>query len=125
MEIVVEPYSSVPIYQQIRDRVVELIAAGHLAPGDALTPIRSLAVAFGINPATVVKAYDLLREEGFVTSNRRVGTVVAAVEVADPLGGDWHARLFTLVAEATARGATPSQLLEACGDAVTRLDGGR
>lgn len=121
MDIVVEPLSAVPIYQQIRDRVVELIAAGQLHAGDVLTPIRSLAAAFGINPATVVKAYDLLREEGFVTTNRRVGTVVAQVSVADPLATEWQRRLETLLAEAVARGAETSAVLDACADAIANL----
>lgn len=125
MDIVVEPLSAVPIYQQIRDRVVELIAAGQLRSGDALTPIRALAAAFGINPATVVKAYDLLREEGFVTSNRRLGTIIAEVSVADPLAAEWQRRLDTLLAEAIARGADTSAVLDACADAITRIGGPR
>ena len=114
MDLVVEPLSEIPIYQQIRDRIVELIATGALLPGDALASVRSLSTALGVNPATVVKAVDLLRHEGFVVTNRRVGTVVAEVSVADPLSHDWTMRLHTLLAEARARGASTDDILAAC-----------
>lgn len=116
MDLVVEPLSEIPIYQQIRDRIVEMIAIGSLLPGDALASVRTLSKALGVNPATVVKAFDLLRHEGFVVTNRRVGTVVADVAVADPLSLDWTTRLHTLLAEAQARGASNEDILTACRD---------
>lgn len=116
MDLVVEPMSEVPIYQQIRDRIVEMIAIGTLLPGDALTSVRALSKALGVNPATVVKAFDLLRHEGFVVTNRRVGTVIANVSPADPLSQDWTERLHTLLAEARARGASNEDILAACRD---------
>lgn len=116
MELVVEPLSEVPIYQQIRDRVVEMIAIGLLVPGDALASVRTLSAALGVNPATVVKAFDLLRHEGFVVTNRRIGTVVAEIHAADPLSRDWTRRLHTLLAEARARGATDTEILAECRD---------
>jgi len=51
----------VPIYQQIRNRIVEAIARGQ-QPGDSALPsIRQLAVDLGVNFHTVNKEYDLLR----------------------------------------------------------------
>ena len=114
MDLVVEPLSEIPIYQQIRDRIVEMIATGALLPGDALASVRTLSKALGVNPATVVKSFDLLRHEGFVVTNRRVGTVVAEVSPADPLSQDWTQRLHTLLAEALARGASTADILDAC-----------
>jgi GntR family transcriptional regulator len=51
--------SEVPLYQQLRDRVVEGIAAGLLTEGSPLPPIRALAADFGINFHTVNMAYGL------------------------------------------------------------------
>ena len=51
----------VPLYQQIRDRIVEAIATGEQPQGSALPSIRQLAVDLGINFHTVNKAYDMLR----------------------------------------------------------------
>ena len=59
MIITINPHSEIPIFQQIHDRIVEAIAQGTIRPGEQLAPVRSLATDFGINPATVKKAYDL------------------------------------------------------------------
>lgn len=115
MDIALDPLSPTPLYQQIRDRIVEAIAAGELRRGDLLASVRSLARAFAINPATVVKAYDLLRAEGLVASNSKSGTFVARDR--DGRGpsaafvADWQSRLVTLLSEARAQGAKPDQIL--------------
>lgn len=113
MQIEIDPASDVPIYQQLRDRVVEGIANGELGAGDALASVRQLAVEFGINVATVGKGYDMLRQEGLVRTNRRSGSVVARgphdgapenMDVYLQEGGPWYGRLRTLLAEAVAQG---------------------
>lgn len=118
MEITVDPLSTVPLYQQIRDRIVEAIGRGELRRGDPLVSVRQLASAFAINPATVSKAYDQLRTEGLVATNAKSGSFVAAdrdTAVAPP---DYHAsfesRLTTLLAEGRARGLSHDALNEAC-----------
>lgn len=125
-DIVIDPTSSVPIYQQIRDRVVESIASGALREGDPLSSVRRLSMAFGINPATVVKAYDALRADGFVRTNRRSGTVVARDPSYDVAVGDlagWRARLHTLLAEAHAQGLPIAVVLEECARSTAAFEG--
>lgn len=68
--------SDTPIYQQIRDQIVEGIAKGELKQGDPLPSVRTLSSECGINAMTVNKAYQLLKQEGFIVSNRRQGTFV-------------------------------------------------
>ncbi|MHA7986021.1 GntR family transcriptional regulator [Rathayibacter sp. CAU 1779] len=121
MQIEIDPISEVPLYQQLRDRVVEGIAAGRLRPGDKLAPVRQLAGQFGINIATVGKGYDLLRAEGLVRTNRTVGSVVArgphtadsAAEWDAAARAGWEARLTTVLAEAVAQGETDGTVLKA------------
>ncbi len=106
--------SDVPIYQQLRDQIVEAIADGVLAEGSSLPATRTLAADFGINFHTVNKAYDLLRQQGLIQLNRKTGAVVTTT-FADPLfGADWTARARTLLAEAVARGLSPDEVLESC-----------
>ena len=76
MLLSIEPDGSVPIYQQIRDRIVEVIAAGDAPVGAGLPATRQLAVDLGINFHTVNKGYDLLRQEGLLRIGRRAGAVV-------------------------------------------------
>ena len=78
MQITLDPLSSVPLFQQLHDRIMLAIARGQLVEGDQLASVRAVAVEFGINPATVKKAYDLLREEGLVDTADRSGSIVIA-----------------------------------------------
>jgi GntR family transcriptional regulator len=110
--------SEVPIYQQVRDRVVEAIASGRLAAGDSLPSTRQLAVDLGINFHTVNKAYDLLRREGLLRVNRKSGALVQRdARTGPPEAGftdDWSARLRTLLAEAVAHGVGDPAVLDNC-----------
>lgn len=108
MILSIDPSGQVPIYRQIRDRVVEAIAAGELVDGSPLPSIRQLAADLGINPHTANKAYDLLRQEGLLVLNRRSGAVVQRDARSGParpgFTGEWTERLRTLLAEAAAHG---------------------
>jgi Predicted transcriptional regulators len=108
----------VPLYQQLRDRVVESIAGGELRAGDSLPATRQLAGDLGINMHTVNKAYDLLRQEGLVRLGRRTGAVVIRDVGSGPpdagVAQEWTARTRTLLAEAVAKGLPPSDVLSHC-----------
>lgn len=108
MDIALDPSSPVPLFRQIRDQVVEGIATGELAPGDPLVSVRALAGAFAINPATVAKAYSLLRQDGFVTTNDRSGTIVAPIGSAG--SAPWRERLREVLVEGRARGLTTDDM---------------
>lgn len=76
MYLIVEPDSPVPIAQQIHDGIVAGIISGELQDGQHLPSVRRLAVEYGVNPATVKKAYDKLQEDGLVLTAARSGTVI-------------------------------------------------
>ena len=67
-----------PIYMQIRNQIVLGVAQGQLTEGERLPTIRALSEECGINMMTVSKAYQLLRQEGYITTDRRSGAVVSA-----------------------------------------------
>ncbi|OXM68404.1 GntR family transcriptional regulator [Amycolatopsis vastitatis] len=104
----------VPIYQQLRDRIVEGIAAGTLTGGESLPSTRQLAADFGINFHTVNKAYDLLRQQGFVRLNRKSGAVVDPAAADDAFAAGWSVRARTLLAEAVAKGLPADEVLATC-----------
>lgn len=60
----VNPASGVPTYLQIETQVKHYVAAGALAPGDALPSVRKLAADMRISPNTVVRAYLDLEKDG-------------------------------------------------------------
>lgn len=77
MYLTVDPDSPVPIAQQIHDGIVAGLVSGELQDGQPLLSVRRLAVEYGVNPATVKKAYDQLQEDGLVRTAARSGTVIA------------------------------------------------
>ncbi len=68
--------SQVPIYEQLKRQIIEGIAKGDLVPGDPLPSVRQLAEDIGINLHTVNKTYNILKSEGYVVIDRRVGTII-------------------------------------------------
>jgi GntR family transcriptional regulator len=131
MLLSIEPDGSVPIYQQIRDRIVEAIATGEAAVGSGLPSTRQLAVDLGINFHTVNKAYDQLRQEGLLRIGRKAGAVVQrdASSGPPPPGweDDWSGRLRTMLAEAAAQGLPAEDVVRRCRDILAGFaaEGGR
>ena len=68
------------IYVQLMNQITLGIATSRLQEGDPLPSVRQLADTIGINMHTVNKAYSLLRQEGFVTIDRRRGAIIAVDE---------------------------------------------
>ena len=66
-----------PIYRQLVEQVRRLVAAGQMAPGDALPSVRELAQSLALNPMTVSKAYNMLETEGLLARRRGLGMLVA------------------------------------------------
>ena len=65
-----------PIYRQLRDRVVAMILEGALGDGDALPSVRNVAAEYRLNPLTVLKGYQELVDEGLVEKKRGRGMFV-------------------------------------------------
>jgi GntR family transcriptional regulator len=77
VQIHISTTDGVPIYLQIVNQVKYLVAAGRLAPGEELPPIRTLAERLVVNPNTVARAYRELEAEGVVEKRRTAGTYVS------------------------------------------------
>jgi len=65
-----------PIYRQLRDRVVAMILEGVLDDGDALPSVRNVAAEYRLNPLTVLKGYQELVDEDLVEKKRGRGMFV-------------------------------------------------
>jgi DNA-binding transcriptional regulator YhcF (GntR family) len=128
MLLTIEPDGPVPIYQQIRDRIVEAIARGGAPAGSPLPSTRQLAVDLGVNFHTVNKSYDLLRQEGLLRINRKSGAVVQRDATSGPPAAgwvqDWAGRLGTLLAEAAAQGLPARDIAALCEAALAGFDFG-
>ena len=77
MKIIISNSSSVPIYEQIKNAIINQIMNGELEEDEALPSIRSLASDIKISVMTIKKAYDELESEGYIVSIQGKGTFVA------------------------------------------------
>ena len=77
MVIKIDFQSEEALYMQLRNQIILGIATSVIQEGDSLPSVRQLAGDIGINMHTVNKAYSLLRQEGFLTIDRRKGAVIA------------------------------------------------
>ncbi|MEG1632695.1 MAG: GntR family transcriptional regulator [Oscillospiraceae bacterium] len=103
-----------PIYQQIRNQIVVGIASGELSAGERLPAIRTLADEAGVNMMTVNKAYAILKQEGYISSDRRAGTVVAGAKGGAVLSRQSEEALRVIISEASLAGMDRESFLGLC-----------
>ena len=108
--------SAVPIYRQIRNQVVLAVAKGELAPGERLPTTRALAEDAGVNVMTVSKAYQLLKAEGYLKTDRHSGTVIAARDGRRAATPEQRERLRLCISELRLGGMTREDLLALCAE---------
>ena len=77
MLIEIDFNSDEAIYVQLCNQIIMGIATEQLKVGETLPSVRQLADTIGINMHTVNKAYSVLRQEGFLSIDRRRGAVIS------------------------------------------------
>ncbi|MCU6748704.1 MULTISPECIES: GntR family transcriptional regulator [Lachnospiraceae] len=77
MLIEIDFNSEEAIYIQLRNQIILGIATSKMQEGDSLPSVRQLADTVGINMHTVNKAYSVLKQEGFISLDKRRGAVIA------------------------------------------------
>ena len=77
MLIEIDFNSEEAIYVQLCNQIILGSATSKLQEGENLPSVRQLADTIGINMHTVNKAYSVLKQEGFVTIDRRRGAVIS------------------------------------------------
>lgn len=75
--IVLDYRDSRPLYEQVAERLRELMFNGALPQGAQLPSVRSLATELSINPNTIQRAYAQLEREGYIYSIKGKGSFVA------------------------------------------------
>lgn len=77
MKMIISNSSSVPIYEQIKNQIIEQIMNEELKEDEMLPSIRTLSNDIKISLMTIKKAYDQLESEGYIKSIAGKGTFVA------------------------------------------------
>ena len=111
MIIKIDEYSDVPIYMQIRNQIVMGISSGELAPGEQLPTVRALALEIGINTMTVSKTYQLLKQEGYIMTDRKNGARIREnIAQSGIMSGENKNELRRIVSEARLSGVPKDEL---------------
>lgn len=115
MVISINEFSETPIYIQIRDQIVLGISDGKILPGEQLPTVRNLATDIGINTMTVSKAYQLLKQEGYVVTDRRSGARVSSdFKKSEGIGKENELTLRRIASEAKIKGISEQEFLNVC-----------
>lgn len=66
-----------PIYEQVAEKLEELMLLGILGENEPLPSVRSLAMELSINPNTIQRAYAELECQGYIYTVKGKGSFVA------------------------------------------------
>lgn len=116
MLISIDFESDVPIYEQLKMQIVKGIAKGELQKGESLPSVRQMAVDIGINLHTVNKAYNILKQEGYLNIDRRIGAVVSEdmPKDTDEFREELKEQLEYIIADSNCRGMKKEDFLSLC-----------
>jgi GntR family transcriptional regulator len=116
MLLTVDPGAPQPLFEQLVASIRNAILAGSVASGERLPTARDLAQSLDINLHTVLRAYQVLRDEGFIELRRGRGAVVTErTRDYEQLMAD----ISRLVIEAKRLELTPSALSDLIREAWT------
>ncbi len=77
MKLIISNSSNVPIYEQIKNQIIDQILNDELKEDEALPSIRTLSADIKISVMTIKKAYDELEHDGYIITRQGKGSFVA------------------------------------------------
>lgn len=78
MMLSIDLNSAVPLFEQLRLQLRDLVSSGELAPGTRLPTVRRLAEDLSLAPNTVARAYRELETSGVIETRGRHGSFVSS-----------------------------------------------
>lgn len=120
----IDERSGVPIWVQLRNRLVYLIQTGRYQPGDQLPTVHEMAVNLNINYNTVNKVYRSMETSGLIASKRGRGTFVAenlAFDDEDSLESTIDAMIGDFIRQCEELGMTREEITGRLQDKISRM----
>lgn len=103
----IDPYSRTPIFEQIKEQILNLINIGELKPGDKLPSIRQLASDLELNVNTVKRAFQELETEQVTYSVPGKGVFISDSAIANEIVLDSAQKeLLRILTSSKAKGMT-------------------
>lgn len=78
--IIIDSRDKRPIYEQIVEKMSDLMAMGALEADEKLPSVRILATDLSINPNTIQRAYLELERQGYIYSIKGKGSFVSDIQ---------------------------------------------
>lgn len=110
MLITIDFNSDEAIYMQVRNQIILGIATAQIRDGEPLPSVRQLASDIGINMHTVNKAYNVLKQEGFIRLDRRRGAVICVDINKLKALSVMKEQLYIVLAQGSCKGITKEEV---------------
>lgn len=89
-----------PLYEQVTEKLEELMFSGVLPPDSRLPSVRSMATELSINPNTIQRAYAELERQGYIYSIQGKGSFVSdGRHLAEGIRKDWEKQFDAAIEE--------------------------
>lgn len=116
--------SNVPIYVQLRNEIVMGIGRGEIKVGEGLPTVRQMAEDIGINTMTVNKAYNILKNEGYIEIDRRHGARVnPLLDTSKEFKEKVESELELIIVESGLKGINYDEFINMCENIFNKMDG--
>ncbi len=79
----IDNHSRTPIFEQIKEQILNKITIGELKPGDKLPPIRQLASDLNLNVNTIKRAFNELEKANVIYSVQGSGVFISEKAIAN------------------------------------------
>lgn len=110
--IIIDPVSRTPIFEQIKEQIINLINTGELKTDDRLPSIRQLASELDLNVNTVKRAFQELEEQQVTYSIPGKGIFVSKTAVANEIVlSEAEKELTRILASSKAKGITLERVI--------------
>lgn len=113
MMIIIDPRSRTPIFEQIKEQILNKINTGELNPDDKLPSIRQLASDLDLNVNTVKRAFQELETEMVTYAVPGKGVFVSENAVANEIvRKNAEAELLRILSSSKAKGISYERIQE-------------
>lgn len=111
--IIIDQRSRTPIFEQIKEQILNLINTGILKPDDKLPSIRQLASELDLNVNTVKRAFQELETERVTYSVPGKGVFISQTAVANKIViENAEAELSRILSSSKAKGISLDRVIE-------------
>ena len=102
-----------PLYEQVTEKLEELMFSGVLPPDSRLPSVRSMATELSINPNTIQRAYAELERQGDIYSIQGKGSFVSDGRYfAEGIRKDWEKQFDAAIEEGLRIGVSYQDMIK-------------